>query len=478
VSARTYGRLERADLFVRRHRVGVGVATLSLLLLGGGLIGTTAGFLRARREASNATRASEIAKQETARYRDQLAANVAVARFLTSDLITVATPAGMGSDAKLVDLIARVEKLLPARFAGQPRLEAELQLALGEMNTQLGRYGAAVEMLGRSRELFESFDASDPRLARVYASLSVAQIELKRFDDAAASANRSLAFGGSDEPDDSAHAVARVSLAWVGDRKRNFDEALKQVDAAEKLLLPWKDRPGDQPQWVVVLNCRAMILDHANRFDEAAAAFERVMNESEQLLGPGHAFATLAAVNFATDLLDRNQPKKALPILEKAVPMLRQAYGEKNAYTLTAMGSLVSATSLCGDSQKALPLAIELEKLTADALGPASEESCYAANRVAVMYLRTKAEPAKTVAAATRATDIATKALGERHPQTATSFFTLAFAREANGELPEAIAACERAAAIYARITGDRDPRRVQVIDKLAKLRAATRPAS
>ena len=314
VTARPPTRVYRARRFLQRNLAAVTAVTLLLLLLLGGLAGTTAGFVKAR--------------GDNARFRDMLDANDAVTAFLGDDLLGAAVPGDAGRDARVGDLLDRAEARLGDRFAGKPQVEAALRLTLGETWLNLGQRDKAEAALRRALDLLDANgDRQHPQRLRALASL--AAVLVARGDAAAAEAVAGEAAASSSTEHAAVRARARAhqTLAEVADRRGQWDEAVRHADDAVMLARSLDAARGEPLLLVEMLTQRAVVLDDANRVPEARAALAALAEEAARRLGPEHLYTAGIQCNFAASLLDEGRHADALPLLEKALPTIRDAYG-------------------------------------------------------------------------------------------------------------------------------------------------------
>ena len=180
---------------LRRHKGAVLAASLVLLALVGGVIGTTWGMLRAeaaasaeaevRRDAEQAARAEKQAKDE-AQARE--AETKAVLDFVQTKVFAASKPVpegGLGFDVKLADAVKAALPFVEGSFREQPLIEARLRMTLGQAFDALGDYETAVEQFRAARTLYEKHRGPDhiDTLASMH-SLATAYLKVRRYYDA------------------------------------------------------------------------------------------------------------------------------------------------------------------------------------------------------------------------------------------------------------------------------------------------------
>jgi serine/threonine protein kinase/formylglycine-generating enzyme required for sulfatase activity len=120
----------RVKKFVRRHKGQVIAASLVVLALVGGIVGTTLGLFEAQRQEKIARDRQEKAQQEAdkaTKARDFL-----VSIFRIKDI-----QAGNTTTAR--QIVNQAEHRIPIEFAGQPELRDELLAAIADVNRSLDR---------------------------------------------------------------------------------------------------------------------------------------------------------------------------------------------------------------------------------------------------------------------------------------------------------------------------------------------------
>jgi formylglycine-generating enzyme required for sulfatase activity len=136
----------RVSKFVRRHKGQVIAASLVLVALVGGMVGTTLGLFEARRQEQAAEKEADKARKA----RDFLVSifELSDARTQTSTL----TPRQVLDDA---------EKRIPREFADQPELRAELQTAIDGVYAKITQ-NAPLAMLLEVRGTVQLQSSRDP----------------------------------------------------------------------------------------------------------------------------------------------------------------------------------------------------------------------------------------------------------------------------------------------------------------------------
>ncbi len=140
--------------FVRRNRLGVGLATLMLLSLVGGVIGTSLAMFRAnnewRRAEANADRANTAARQAIEESEEKQA----IFQFLVLDMLGAANPSLRSHDVKVVEVLDEAAESIDERFANRPQIAAVTHDTIGQSYLALGRPKQARSHFQQAQELW------------------------------------------------------------------------------------------------------------------------------------------------------------------------------------------------------------------------------------------------------------------------------------------------------------------------------------
>jgi serine/threonine protein kinase/tetratricopeptide (TPR) repeat protein len=147
--------------FLRRHKRGVVAASLVVLALLLGIIGTTIGLVQARHAADHARALESKAKQEAEKA-------IALSRFMEGILESASPGAAGGRAVTVVDLLDRAASDMREKLKGQPEVEMKARLALARTYVGLGFDKPAEENARRAAELaIATFGESSPAALEV-----------------------------------------------------------------------------------------------------------------------------------------------------------------------------------------------------------------------------------------------------------------------------------------------------------------------
>jgi serine/threonine protein kinase/Flp pilus assembly protein TadD len=467
----------RLRKFVRRNRGRVIAASLVLLALVGGVIGTTAGLFEARRQAEiargkeqeandekqKALRAAEEerqakqreaeradgqrkAKLEAQAKREEAERNLAFAKKANAILGSVfagldpkkIAESGRPLQDVLRENLSKAVHELEGAAIGEPLEVAEMQDTLGTSLLALGEAPLAVEvhikaLTTRNAKLGPDHPdtlTSMSNLALAYTESGHVAKAVPLYEEALEKMKARL---GPDDPE-TLICMNNLALAYQAS-----GQLPKSVPLLKETLEKLKARLGpDHADTLNSMNNLAVAYYANGQVAEAAALFEETLEKTRANLGPQHPDTLNSTHNLAALYQGNGQIAKAVPLLEETLKQMKATLGPDHPKTLTMMHNLASAHHAAGNFAKAVPLLEEtLEKSNAK-LGPDHPNTLYTLSNLAMVYLAND-QPAKAVPLleATLAKRKAT--LGPEHPDTLNSMHNLARGYEASGQLAKAV---------------------------------------
>jgi serine/threonine protein kinase/Tfp pilus assembly protein PilF len=352
----------RLRKFARRHRGPVIAASLVLVALVAGVIGTTVGMLEAKQAAGQERQAKvreaeraegeKQAKLEAEARREEAERNLAFAKkgneilgsvFAGLDPKQIAE-SGRPLQDVLREKLGKAVKELEGSAIGDPLEVAEMQHTLGSSLHGLGEYALAAEVFGKA--------------------LKARQANL-----------------GSEDP----HTLmSMANLAWAYDFTGQLDLALPLYEQTLKLR---KATLGpDHPATLQSMNNLAVAYLHAGKLDLALPLHEETLKLRIAQLGPDHADTRTSMNNLATAYWDAGKRELALSLFEETLKLQKAKLGADHPSTLTSMNNLAFGYQTAGKLDKALPLYEETLKLQKAKLGPDHPSTLTTMNNLALGY--------------------------------------------------------------------------------------------
>jgi hypothetical protein len=383
---------------VRRNKFSVLTALGILVVLLGGIVGTTLGLLRALAAEQRAVGAEANAVQEAAIAR-------AVTSFLQKDLLEMADAEAQLSggwqpdpDIKLCTLLERAERRVKERFADQPEVEAAVRHTLGMAFEALAEHNRSAEQLTKVLAYREAHlgpdhpdtlecmldladalggtvrrpealplceavlqrinsKAVDNDLLRMRAmfSLQAAYANVGRGEEAFTLVQEVYGLMkaklGPDHPR-TLHCLSMV--AWGYGAHGRYAEAVSTLKEVLRLQI---DKLGpNHPDPMGTEWCLAMQLLNLGRVDEALTLSEQNYKRVRNILGAEHGFTLRTMSLFAEALQRSGREKEALPVQEEVLKLIKAKYGADHHDTLDYVGRLAHSYFLAKQPDKAIPL--------------------------------------------------------------------------------------------------------------------------
>ena len=363
----------RARKFVRRHRIGVAVAALVLVLLTSFAVVTAV-------QAGRIARERDRANQEAATARR-------VSDFLVG-LFRVSDPSearGRTVTAReILDNGAReIEKL-----KDEPDVHARLQVTIGSVYTTLGDYAAALphteQAVATRRRVLgpdhpETLDAVNS-LATLYWYLDRFGEAETLFKDVASSRARQLG------PEHRDTLKAEYDLASVFARQVRWPEA----EALQRRVLTTQQRVfgGDDADTLASLNNLHAYLQGQKQYAEAARVGADLVASRRRVLGADHPSTLLSIGNLAVSYEFLGDFDQAEALYREALAGQRRVLGDKHrttARTSLNMAGMFMRQQRYADAER---LAIAAHTVFRDVLGDDNASTRSARNRVAEIYER------------------------------------------------------------------------------------------
>ncbi len=365
-------RLYRLRKFVRRHRQMVTAASLGLLALVAGIVGTTCGLFEAQRQMAiaqkqetEAKRQAQIAKMESvakeqaraaeadARQKAEAAKVVAqakeaeanaIVRFFEEKVFAAARPKGQaGGRGAAVTVLDAVRASLPAlgtSFRDQPIVEARLRYTLGATLHYLGEYAAAAEQIEQALALSTHHLGSDHAdTLKCMNNLAATYIELFRHTEALKLNEETLAARRRTLPPNHPDTLLSMNNVAYGYTLLNrHDDAIKLY--SEALAAQRRVLPPDHADTLRTMNNLAISYALLNRHDEARILLEDALAAEKRVFPPDHPDTLLTLRILANCYAALNRHGDALELREQTLDAHRRVLPPNHPETLRSMHNL------------------------------------------------------------------------------------------------------------------------------------------
>ncbi|MBS0582753.1 MAG: serine/threonine protein kinase [Proteobacteria bacterium] len=339
ISARRDNTAYRVGKFVDRHRVGVFVSTLAILLL---LASTVFAFWQARQKSREARAAQEVTS------------------FL-SGLFAGADPElTQGAKLSAQDLLDQGASRLDAEADIEPAVRARLLHTIAHTYSSLGLYARALPMEEQALALRRA-QSGDASLETAESADELGLIHLRKgeFEKAAPLLDEALQTRRANlEKDDPAVISSQADVASLLQERGDFTGA----DALYREALAQSGRRfgEESAETAERLDDYAANLENLGKRPQADAAFRRALSIRERKFGKDSVEVAVSLQNLGVHLDAAGEYGAAVEMLERAVAIRTRVYGEGHPLTAASMLALSQAydsNNLEKDKSKAERLA-------------------------------------------------------------------------------------------------------------------------
>jgi serine/threonine-protein kinase len=355
----------RAGKFVRRHKTGMSILSLLIVL----------------------AVAMTIQAARIARERDRANQEAATAQAVTQSLVEMFEAADPGKSRGNVitarELLDRGAEKVVRELKDQPVVQSKLLDTIGRLYQNIGLYDRQQPLLEEALRLRrQALGNEHPDVATSLDHLGTAA-RLKNDYARSESLNREallmrrkLLGAGNMEV-----AVSLNNLALVLHERGKFDES-EQLHR-ESLEMRRKLLGQEHLEVAISLNNLALTLFARGRSDEAERMFRESLEMRRKLLGRDHHQVAWSLNNLAGLLHRKGQLEEAERLHRESLAIRRQWFGADHPDTIHSLGVLASVLRDKGDCRAALPLFEETISrgealLGSDSLDVAGDRRAYA----------------------------------------------------------------------------------------------------
>ncbi len=404
----------RLKKFVQRNKGRVIAAGLVLLALMAGVIGTTLGWVEARRQANIAVANEEIAIAEKSKAEAAAAAEKLATDQTTKRLIQIEKGnkllAAIFDDLdirKVKDDIEPLEAVLAKRLVqagkqldgesiGDPLVVAALQNQLGRTLLSLGFAKDSIRLLRTAKE--------------VRANIL-----------------------GKDHPD-TLMSMFHLTTSYLDDNQS--DLALPLCEEVVKIM---KEKWGtESPHTLASMNNLALSYKNTGRNDKALPLYEETLNVRKATLGPDHSEVLISMNNLAMSYQAAGKNDLARSLLEEVLKLTRTRKGVAHPDTITSMNNLAMCYTSAGRNDLAIPLFEETYLARKARQGVDHPRTLIAMANLAVSY-RKAGKNELALPLCEEALELRKARLGADHPDTLESMNILAISYRQAGKIDLAI---------------------------------------
>ncbi|MGH9869647.1 MAG: tetratricopeptide repeat protein [Candidatus Polarisedimenticolia bacterium] len=415
----------RVRKFVRRHRLGVAAAAVMAVSLGAGTIGSTVGFVRARRAEVSARTEAESKKR--------------VADFL-KDLFKVSDPSeARGSSITARELLDKAAGTIDTQLVDQPEVQAELARIMGDVYMNLGLYAPAESLLTKALDIQSRvLGPEHPDTLASMASLGFLYGYQSRNEEAERLQFRTLEMQKRVLGREHAETLrSMMNLASAYHREARYAEAEQLY--SEAIAIQKRVLGPEHADTVRSMYNLALLYYDQRRYDEAGHAQAEVLEIRNRLHGPEHPDTLLSMAALAKLYRKQRRFAEAEQLGIQVLEIQKRILGEEHPRVLGRMSNLALLYHDQGRYDEALRLSLKTLEIQRRVLGPEHEAVLWSMNNVALSY-QSMGRLDEAERLHTQTLEIRNRLRGPRHADTLTSVYNLACVSALRGDRDKAMA--------------------------------------
>ncbi len=438
--------------FVRRNKGLVGSVAAIILLLLGGIAGTSYGLVQANHRSVEAKLLAKRAKDALQVFTDSFRSVVPVGQDASSDML-----------AKEV-LFRAKESLENSELDAEGK--AELLSALTISFFGIGEFNSAVATAEADVAIRKS-KLGDDHLDTLKAMRHLADCYLESGQHAkAARLHEDVLKQGKDKlgPEHPLTLNTMLNLAYDYIRLGQPAKALLLNQEATEIR---KNKLGAyHPDTINAMYKLAVAYRATGEYDKSLQLNEKVLELKKSTLGPEHSETTYVMHNLASDLLDTGQVDKAIALFEKVTQVYEDKCGLNNVDTLNSLHNLALSYSIADRIEESLQTFHKVVKLRKAKLGSDHPDTLTSLSSLADVYFKSgKVDEALSLLEEVLKSQ-QTK-LGRDHPDTVRTMNSLAVTYRSLGRETEARRLFEEALELRKAKLGLSHPNTLQAMKNL-----------
>jgi serine/threonine protein kinase/tetratricopeptide (TPR) repeat protein len=407
----------RTKKFIRRHRVGVGVAaTMGLAVV--------LAFILVTVQNARIAAARDEAELVTATLEEMLAS---------------VDPTKSGRDVTVREMLDETAKTLGEKFKGQPLIEARLRFTVGNTYYQLGEWDNAFKHLKQAVEIRrEILGNEDPSTLAATGPLVWAYMRQSppRYEEAEALARETLEISrrvlGEKHP---LTARSMNILAQTYERQGRHDDAEPLYRAS--LEISRRVLGEEHPLTIARMGHLARCFMHLGQLDEAESLLQQSLELSRRVHGDEATLQRMAIL--AGVFMRQGRIEEAETIYREILEIRRRVQGEEHPFTTGTMLTLARCYESLGRYDEAVVLLQEALEIRQRVFGKEHPMTLECMKTLGYMY-RAQGRLEEAEAILRESLEISRRALGEEHPETNALRYNLACHAALGGRRDEAIA--------------------------------------
>jgi serine/threonine protein kinase len=319
VEARPASTVYRLRKYVRRHAVGVAVASGAAALLIAFAVTQAVELRRITRERDRADR---------------------ITGFMT-EMFKVSDPSeARGNSVTAREILDRASKQIETEMGNDPELRAQMMFVMGDVYRSLGLYPRAQALLSRAADAQRRvLGSGDPQTLTTQDVLAWTLNEQGHSSEAEKIERETLALRqrvlGAEHRDTIRSMMHLASI--LGDESK-YGEAEELGRKAVQIFR--RVRGPEHPDTLMAMNNLASTLFEQSRYSEVEKLFRETVDVRIRVLGPEHPDTLMSMNNLARTLEAEGNNSEAEKLLRPLIDIERRVLGPDHPDTLRSMHNL------------------------------------------------------------------------------------------------------------------------------------------
>jgi serine/threonine-protein kinase len=421
---------------MRRHRLALAMAAALALVLTAGLVGTTWGFINARRQRDAAidARNDAIAARQAESEARELEQETD--KFLVEIFTSIDPQKARGRDVSVREILDQASRRIEAKPPEHHLVESHLRFTFSKAYHALGNSEEAQRQLRRCLELDRGTDIeARRRQANIHDMLGLTYSHMGQHDQAESHFRRSVelypAVKGAVRTDE---LIGRAHLAFnmlSRDELDEADELLSDVVAEMNRLGPTVDFEAR----VDVISKLAELRTQQGKYHEAEKIFRELLAEA-RTRGDDHPFVLQTLVALGELLRLQGRPREGLELQREAANLAPEVLGPEHPDTMVIFNNLALNLDAVGELDEAEKVYVMMLPRMRSKLGENHHNSLlFASNYGLLLQKKQKLDEAEAIFRQTAPR--MDEALGPDHHDTLLIRSNLAWLRAQRGDLVE-----------------------------------------
>jgi eukaryotic-like serine/threonine-protein kinase len=406
----------RAGKYFQRHRLGVALAGIGVMLLAGFIVNQAVQLRRITRERDRADRITE---------------------FMTG-MFKVSDPRqGRGNAITAREILDKASAEIDAGLTKDPELQAQMMQVMGVVYDNLGLYPRAESLYQSAIEIRRRvLGPEHPDTLRSTTSLANVLREEGHYAEAEKLIRETLSIRsrvlGPEHPDT---LKSMNILGTILVQEGHYAEAEKldreTLDIRRRVLGP------EHPDTLASMNNLAAVLDHEGHYAEAEKLDRETLDVKRRVLGPEHPDTLTSMMNLGIVLDQQGRYAEAEKLYRETLDVQKRVLGPEHPDTLRSMITLGNVLTDEGHYPEAEKVHREALEVNRRVLGPDHPDTLMSMNSLGIVLME-EAQYAEAEKLYREVLDVEQRVLGPDHPDTATTTYDLACIAARQGQPDEA----------------------------------------